>query len=139
MTSKRLYLGKVLPDHTLYPVLMALDRLQLETSSPTERIYLQLDYANRRLYYTQELLASNDTEKQAIALTTLTKAEKYLIQAVKELESLEEVDESLEQHVTKTLEFHYKELDKLIHRFPDYQRSPLDQLREEERNLLESL
>ena len=136
ITSKKLYMGQVLPDHIAYPLLMAMDRFYLETAGQTERIYKQIEYADRRLFYTQELLAQKDTEKLPLALSTLTKAEKYLIKA--SLESIEiKSDENVHNAILSSLQYHYSQLEKLTHKFTDSQRSILDELREEESSLIE--
>lgn len=137
-SSKKLYMGQVLPDHIAYPLLMAMDRFYLETSDDKERIYKQIEYANRRLFYTQELLAQKDTEKLPLALSTLTKAEKYLIKA--SLESMEiEPDEGIQTAIFRSLQYHYSQLEELTDEFTDSQRSILDQLKTEEKSLIEQL
>src|SRR5690554_2706228 len=79
MNSRSLYIDdQILPDHISYPVLMAIDRLRLETASEIEQVYLQTEYANRRLAYATELF---DRDQDELAVTTLTKAQKYLLHA----------------------------------------------------------
>lgn len=68
----------ILPDHVAYPFVMVADRIQLETASPEEKTKLQIEYSLRRLHYAESLLQKNKT---SLALTTLTKSQKYLIHA----------------------------------------------------------
>jgi hypothetical protein len=78
-SQKQFYLSQnILPDHVAYPVLMALDKAKLMTASEDKQFYLEIEYAHRRLAYSQQLL---DRQNPMLALTTLTKAQKYLIQA----------------------------------------------------------
>lgn len=139
MSAKKLYMGQVLPDHIAYPLLMAMDRFYLETANDTERIYKQIEYSNRRLFYTQELLAQDDVEKLPLALSTLTKAEKYLIKASLESMELESADETVRDIVLRSLRYHRSELDKLAHKFTNSQRPILDELKTQEQALLEQL
>ena len=72
----QLYLAdNILPDHLLYPVFMASDRVKLELATPEEKIYLMINYAGRRLFYAKQLIGK---DKKDLALTTLTKSQKYL-------------------------------------------------------------
>ena len=84
--SRRFYVQReILPDHSLYPLLMAADKFRLSVADRDRRVYLLAAYANRRLFYAQQLLKK---EELALAVTTLTKAEKYLLQALNELQSM---------------------------------------------------
>jgi hypothetical protein len=70
----------LLPDHPLYWLKMIRDRTQLLTTTKpmakTERLLL---YADKRLGASWALIDGN---KQALGMSTLTKAEKYLYEAV---------------------------------------------------------
>lgn len=135
-TQKRLYFDKeVLPDHVFYPVLMAIDKSRLEAAQPVERIYLQIEYANRRLYYTQELL---EQEKSALAHTTLTKAEKYMLQAGRDLLETSVPPETKEFGL-RALQIHYRETARLKSQFSDADRAVLDQILSEQAQLIEQL
>jgi hypothetical protein len=135
-SSRQLYWdGQVLPDHVAYPVLMALDRAKLEAASPSERIFIQVEFANRRLEYSQELL---DKENTSLAITTLTKAYKYLIRAAQE--TLDgNMPSSVAEHVIKALEYHNKQLGIIKTQVPDSDRAVLDQLMVEGDVLLKRL
>ena len=82
LVSGKFYVSKeILPDHSLYPLLMAVDRLRLEMSDSEKRVYLLVSYGNRRLFYSKKLLEKGN---QPLALTTLSKATKYINQALME-------------------------------------------------------
>lgn len=84
-TSSRKYLyfsTEILPDHLLYPALMLVDKAALaNVTSPSERIRIQVNYAYRRLNAARTLAANH---KMGLALSTLTKSQKYLNQAAQE-------------------------------------------------------
>ena len=84
-TSSRKYLyisAEILPDHLLYPALMLIDKAALSRAdSSSERIRMQVNYAYRRLNSARTLAAN---QKLGLALSTLTKSQKYLNQAAQE-------------------------------------------------------
>jgi HEPN domain-containing protein len=70
----------LLPDHFLYPIKMLRDRIWLElTTDPLERAELLLKLADKRLWAAQMLIEEG---KNSLAVTTATKAEKYLQRAL---------------------------------------------------------
>lgn len=78
-SEKQFYFGQtILPDHVMYPVLMVADRAKLESVNGEEEVYTRVMYSVRRLEATEELLKKN---KKDMAYTTLTKSQKYLLQA----------------------------------------------------------
>lgn len=130
--SRSLYVDdQVLPDHISYPLLMVLDRARLEIATPVERVYLQTEYANRRLIYAQALLEKNNPD---LAVTTLTKGQKYLLYAAIAVADQEDVPR-LKNHVTKTIQFHVRSiqhtLDTETELFSDSQRASIVKLNEE--------
>ena len=84
-TASRRYLyvsAEILPDHLLYPAIMLVDRMALASAhTPAERIRIQINYAHRRLNSARTLAASHKPE---MAVSTLTKSQKYLNQAAQE-------------------------------------------------------
>ncbi len=72
----------ILPDHPLYVLGMLSDRLDLWLASPEERFALKLEYADVRLATTKVLL---ERKRPELAISTLTKAEKYLVAAAEEI------------------------------------------------------
>ena len=76
---------KVLPDHVFYPVLVAVDRLELEFSDPQEQLELRMDLAGKRLEAAKALYAQDKSE---LAFVTLGKAHQYLLRANDDVFSL---------------------------------------------------
>ena len=90
----KLYVAKeILPDHTFYFALMAVDRLRLELVTPEQKSSLLLAYAKRRLFYSERLL---DKGQRELSFTTLSKAIKYYQQAL--TISIASFDEQLFSH-----------------------------------------
>ncbi len=82
VAEKKMYFeDEMLPDHALYPVKMARDRVVLELSRPDDRIVLRIEYAASRMRAALLLL---ERGQYALALSTATKAQKYLLTAVLE-------------------------------------------------------
>ncbi len=133
---KQLYFGKdILPDNLMYPALMAIDRIQLETAPNSERIFLEMEYANRRLGYAQQLLNDN---KESLALTTALKAENYLQNAVHDAQVLQ-APSSVTQRLSKTLLYHIQQLKELSPKFTDSNRSEIDKIIEQDQIVQHSL
>lgn len=133
--GKLYFSQEILPDHSLYKVMMAVDRLQLETASPQEQIYMRLEYATRRLEYAKTLL---ERENEPLALSTLLKSQQYLHEAVKA--SLKDtISQSTRDRVLKAVEFHSKELTTLAPDFNDANRAQIDRLLKEHDTLRTSL
>lgn len=84
-TASRRYLyisTEILPDHLLYPFVMFIDRAALSSAkTPGERIRMQVNFAHRRLNSARTLAGK---QKLGLALSTLTKSQKYLNQAAQE-------------------------------------------------------
>lgn len=133
--GKLYFSQEILPDHSLYKVIMAVDRLQLETAPPQEQIYMRLEYAARRLDYSKTLLERNN---ESLALSTLLKSQQYLHEAVKA--SLKEnISELTRDRVLKTVDFHSQELKTLASDFNDANRVQIDRLLKEHDALRTSL
>ncbi len=82
MKAGKFYVAKeILPDHSLYPLLMVVDRIRLELSDSERRTYLMVAYNNRRLFYSKRLLEKGNL---GLAFITLSKANKYINQALEE-------------------------------------------------------
>lgn len=76
----------ILPDHPLYIIKAARDRILLFfTSNPERRVHLNLLFADKRLVMGQLLWEKGSKD---LAVTTISKAEKYLLAASLELISL---------------------------------------------------
>lgn len=103
--SRKFYVKKeILPDHSLYPLLMLIDRFRMEMADRERRVYLSVAYAKRRLFYATRLVEKGE---MSLALTTFTKSQKYLNEAliaVKELKTNNIYNSSIEQVVFFVLE-----------------------------------
>lgn len=76
------YTGKILPDSPLWKIKALRDRVWFDvTASPLRRAELALLFADKRLVMSQMLF---DKEQYDVAVSTYTKAEKYLLVAVGE-------------------------------------------------------
>ena len=106
---------EVLPDHALYPLLMVKDRVLLETAQPEDRIHLRIEYAQRRMHYTKKLIAKG---KFVTALSTATKAQKYLLTAALEAQEMELTESCMEEIVT-SLRQQTEELKHVQAQYPD--------------------
>jgi len=133
--SRKFYVKKeILPDHSLYPVLMAIDRFRLAMADRERRVYLLMAYANRRLFYATRLV---DKEELALAITTFTKSQKYLNQALLEAKYLKEeniLNSASEQLVFFVLEganYHQQTLTDYLEYFTEADRAVLNSLSEE--------
>ncbi|MDQ3008590.1 MAG: DUF5667 domain-containing protein [bacterium] len=124
-SSRQFYMGQpVLPDHVAYPVVMAVDRAKLEMATPQERLYLQVSYANRRYEHSLELLKRDNPE---LALSTITKSQKYLMKAAQEALELDN-SATARSFVAKTLEYYLYQLPQTKALFPDSDKPVIDQL-----------
>jgi len=121
-SRKQFYLGQILPDHVAYPVLMAIDRVKLDTAAPEDRIYLELDYAQHRFTAANALL---DEHKSDLALTTFTKAQKYLLEACVEAQE-DTIPQSIKLDTIKAVDFYNHSIEDIRSQFDDQQQSVLD-------------
>jgi flagellin-specific chaperone FliS len=127
-TRKQFYVSsKILPDHVAYPILMGIDRVRLESTTPVEQVYMKTAYANRRLESAKSLLEKGENE---LAVSTLTKAQKYLLSAGNQVLDLE-MSTSVTRHVLETIEFHIAETQQLAGQLSDRDRAVIDGLNEE--------
>ncbi len=121
--QRQLYLGEeVLPDHVLYPALMAMDRMYLDQAEGVEKLHVQIQYAFRRLDHAEKLVRD---EQYGLANTTLTKAQKYLNHAMQA---------SLEQQASKAeLQYVYSSYQAFYERVEagEYSSSTVDSLKNE--------
>jgi hypothetical protein len=129
--------GEILPDHLFYPALMVADRLQITLAGPDERVYLQVLFAYQRLESSRLLLEKGE---EALALTTLTKSQKYLLGAAHGVLGLDEAgaDGSLEEareHILKAFRYHLREYALLQDEFKELDTSAIGRLIEEGRVL----
>jgi len=80
LPSTRIYVSDViLPDNALYLPVMARDRVRLFFTPDREQVFLKLEYAHTRYKAAQALAIKG---QGPLAITTMTKSQKYLLQAV---------------------------------------------------------
>ncbi len=135
-SDRLLYFDKnMLPDHVLYPVFMIADRIHLETASKDERVFIEIDYANTRLLAGEELL---NLQKEALAVTTFTKAEKYVYDAVQEYKD-QKMGDSVKRLLIKVIDYHTRKLQELKGQMTDADRATIDHAIEQNTALLQEL
>lgn len=134
LMAGKFYVAKeILPDHSLYPLLMVVDRLRLELADSEKRIDLLVSNANRRLFYSKKLLEKNS---QDVAFTTLSKAIKYINQALEEnIFLLEEASLNKKQQYQALAFFVLENFDKHVDFYATYQ----NQFSDEEKSFLDAL
>jgi hypothetical protein len=123
--TRELYFNReILPDHMLYPALMAADRMKLETASNTDRIFLEIQYSNARLEMATQLLQQN---KKDFAVSTLTKSLKYLEQAALEAQQ-HSAPSSVKNVIVRAIEYNEKETNKIMDQIPDKDQAAIKSL-----------
>jgi hypothetical protein len=123
--DKQFYLdGEILPDHTLYPIVMAADKVKLELARPQDKIHVYTTYANLRLSASEQLLEKDNPQ---LALTTLSKSQKYLLKAAQETIDQNPAD-STRLHVLKTLLYHTNKHQQLREKFSPEGKMLVDEL-----------
>jgi len=127
--------GEILPDHLLYPAVMVADKIKFEMSSPTEKIYVSTTYANLRLESALKLL---NKDNSTLALTTLTKSQKYLLMAAEMTIKLELLEKTRE-YVLKTLQWHLSKHEEIKEQFSESEKSLIDELDKESQVFVEKL
>lgn len=128
---------EILPDHVAYPVLRIVDRAKLEIAEPVDRVYLQLEYAQHRYDAAQSLIEKGNT---TLALTTLTKSQKYLLQAGQAaLQGEPQLTETVRLFTLRTIEYYDSAIDEQKNSFGDADRAVLDNLQAELRSVIAQL
>lgn len=133
---RELYFNReILPDHMFYPVMMAADRIKLETAATNDRIFLEIQFSNSRLEMATQLF---DQNKNELAATTLTKSLKYLQQAALEAQQ-HAVPDSVRNVIIRAIDYNKKETAKIFDKVPEDQRSSIQQLLDENTVIATSL
>lgn len=135
-SEREFYFGQtILPDHVIYPVLMIADRAKLESTNGEDEIYTRVIYSVRRLEATEALL---DKQKESLAYSTLTKSQKYLLQAGREVIE-QKYNNELALYVEKALIAQNQTLAILITRFSPQYYTQVNQLVHENEMLVTQL
>ena len=134
-SQKEMYFeAEMLPDHVLYPVFMTKDRVQLEFAQPKERIQLRLQYAERRMVSAQALVQKG---KYDVALSTATKAQKYLLTAAYEAQQVD-ADAQTMKTILNKLQRHTEKLEEIQSHYSGDGYAVLQTLIDESRAYLQS-
>jgi len=126
------YPGKILPDSFLWPVKAIRDKLWLFiTTDKLKKIELKILFADKRLGGAATLF---ERGKNEIALSTLTKAEKYLEEASLEEETLRVNGKEYSVDVLNRLSYaslkHYELLIDLENKIPDDMKATIISVRQ---------
>lgn len=125
----------ILPDHPLYWLKMVRDRLALWlTRGEVEKFDRLRLYADKRLGAAQALILGNKLE---LGITTASKAEKYLNQAVVKLNELdrdENASSDMKEVLKKAILKHIEVLDSLKNFLPDQAKDVLEKSLEQTRS-----
>ena len=117
----------ILPDHPLYWLKMARDRiLLLLMNDPLQKFDRLLLYADKRLGAAKVLIEGNQL---GLGVTTATKAEKYLERSLEEFEKLRQAEKAtpeLEDRFEKALLKHTEVIEKLLEKIPDQTKPALE-------------
>lgn len=137
LSEKKLYFGeKVLPDHIFYPFLMIVDKSLISMSSGESRVYLRIRMAQDRMISAKKLL--NKGEEQ-LALSTLTKSQKYLILASQDLFLQEDYSDQAAKVLLNSLNENTNNLIKIEADFKTIPTNPIADLIVESKSLLETI
>lgn len=117
----------ILPDHPLYWLKMVRDRVMLwGTKDPFQQFQRRLLYADKRIGAAEALIKGGQTE---LGVTTATKAEKYLEQAVGQYKNLKaegKINPETEDRLEKATLKHRELVTELLKQVPDSAKSVLE-------------
>lgn len=125
------------PDHVLYPVVAAKNRLECSILEPAEKIERQLQLANDRLSDAEVL--AQFPEKREIALSTLTKAEQYIFDATVQLNQINDPALQKKSQIQATLRNHLQRIQDLESNFSPEQCQGINDIKAKQQALLVSL
>jgi len=107
--SRQLYFSQeVLPDHIAYPALMVMDKIKLSQADSKQKVYVQVQYAYRRLNHAHQLIEKGE---EGLATTTITKAQKYLNHALVEGTKNESLSQEDIQYLFDSYQNFYQQVD----------------------------
>lgn len=144
-SERTFYAGTILPDHVFYPLIMIRDKFFLTLAQDAKKIKMRINFSEDR-FQRAELLLEKGQEQ--LALTTLTKSQKYVIFAAQEYldyhNSLtEEQQQALSQQLGSDVLIALKQstfkLDGLQSKFKSVDTQPLEVLVDESNTLISLL
>ncbi|GAF83479.1 unnamed protein product [marine sediment metagenome] len=119
----------ILPDHPLYWLKMIRDRIMLAfTKNPVDRYGRLLLYADKRVGAAKVLIEGNKAE---LGVTTATKAEKYLVQAIDQFKAIDDPGKATpeeRQRLVKAAMKHEEVLTGVLDKVPDQSKSALQEV-----------
>lgn len=137
VSSKKLYFSKrILPDHIFYPLLMIADKSLLSISSEESKIFLRIRLAQDRMISSKSLLEKGE---ESLALTTLTKSQKYLILAAHSYLADDNFSSEAGYALLNALNENTTNLLKVESEFTDITTEPIGDLVAESKTLIESV
>lgn len=126
VSERKFYVGeRILPDHVFYPFLMIADNIILKASTGNRKIYVKIRLADDRLNSALMLLEKN---QEGLALSTMTKSQKYLITASQDFLGSKIKSESVRNDLLIALNENKAELEKCQHQFKNIDASPISDL-----------
>ncbi|MDQ5951234.1 MAG: hypothetical protein QG639_511, partial [Patescibacteria group bacterium] len=133
----KFYLGRdILPDNILYPVLMVRDRVVHDSTIPADQVALKLQYAEERYKTSQALL---ENQSVPLAISTLTKYQKYVISAGYQALSFEDLNKDQLQVSLEAAQASLERTEGLASENPQHDFSTIDQLRSDTKILVSKL
>lgn len=134
-SRKQLYFNREMqPDHLLYPLKVAQEKLELLTLSPEERIEKKIEFSKQRFESAKNLLSEEEFE---LSLATFIKSQQYLFESA---DFLSEIDFSHpdRQLFIDTLTQHHQELEQIVGTFPNCFENQLRELLAQQQGVLDS-
>lgn len=135
VSTKKFYFGeKILPDHIFYPLVMIVDKGLLSISSGDSKVFLQIRLAQDRMLTAKKLLEKGE---ETLALSTLTKSQKYLLLAMQDLFSKEEYSRETGKALLMALRENTQNLAQMEHQFKTVPTGPIGDLVSESTALIQ--
>ena len=135
-SSKRLYFNREMqPDHVLYPLRVAQEKIELFTLSPEERVGKKIEFSQQRFEFAKNLMSDGEYE---LALATFMKSQQYLFESA---DFFSEIDFTHpdRQLFIDTLSQHRQELEQTIGSFPNCFENQLRELLAQQQSVLDGL
>ncbi len=136
VSEKTFYTGKTLPDHVFYPILMVFDRGLLFLTSGEKEVQTRIYLAEDRMESAKLLLKK---DQEPLALTTITKSQKYLILAVSQFTQIQNPSAELRDQLISALEDNTQELKNCKSEFKTVDSMPIEKLVIESETLISML
>lgn len=133
VSERTFYIGRLLPDHVLYPVVMLFDRGLLILSSGEKEVAVRMYLAQDRMSSAQQLLEKGEEQ---LALSTLTKSQKYLILAAHQFLQLDDFSQATQTELLRALQVNTQKLTESKSRFSVVDTAPIDDLVVESKTLI---